>query len=139
MISGVTYQSGRKSWQKGIADNFNCSEEHEFNQVNGKYRDREKADAFIREKCRDKTIHYWTHDKLGVYLAESGFQPVKAITQAEFISGISVRFVDKVQVQAAFKEEIDGNASVLKFGKGLSLKVFGTGLKRELRETGAIL
>lgn len=105
---------------------FNCSEEHELNQVSGKYRDREKVKAFIRKKCRDKTIHYWTHEKLAAYLAENGFQPVKAISQTEFIEGISTRFESKAQAQAAFKIVMEGIASVLKFGDNLSIKGFGT-------------
>lgn len=51
---------------------FNCSEEHELNQVSGKYKDKEKVKAFIREKCKDKIIHYWTHEKLAAYLEENG-------------------------------------------------------------------
>lgn len=61
----------------GMADRdrkyFNCSEEHELNQVAKKYSDRERVKAFIREKCNDKTIHYWAHEKLASYLAENGF------------------------------------------------------------------
>lgn len=105
---------------------FNCSEEHELNQVSGKYRDREKVKAFIREKCQDKTIHYWTHEKLAAYLAENGFQLVKTITQTEFIEGISTRFENKAQAQAAFKTVIEGIASVLKAGDSLSIKGFGS-------------
>lgn len=105
---------------------FNCSEEHELTQVSSKYRDREKVKAFIREKCKDKTIHYWTHEKLATYLAENGFQQVKTVTQTEFISGISTRFENKAQAEAAFKAVIEGIASVLKFGDNLSIKGFGT-------------
>lgn len=105
---------------------FNCSEEHELNQVSGKYRDREKVKAFIREKCHDKTIHYWTHDKLAAYLAENGFQLLKTVSQTEFIEGISTRFENKAQAQAAFKAVIEGIASVLQFGDNLSIKGFGT-------------
>lgn len=105
---------------------FNCSEEHELNQVSGKYRDKEKVKAFIKEKCKDKTIHYWTHEKLAAYLAENGFQPIKTVTQTEFISGISTRFENKVQAEAAFKAFIEGIASVLKFGDNLAIKGFGT-------------
>ncbi len=104
---------------------FNCSEAHELNQVSGKYRDRERVKAFIREKCRDKTIHYWTHEKLAAYLAENGFQLVKTISQTEFIEGISTRFENKAQAQAAFRAVIDGIASVLKTGDSLSIKGFG--------------
>lgn len=105
---------------------FNCSEEHELNQVSGKYRDKEKVKAFIKEKCRDKTIHYWTHEKLAAYLAENGFQLIKTVTQTEFISGISTRFENKTQAEAAFKAVIEGIASVLKFGDNLTIKGFGT-------------
>lgn len=105
---------------------FNCSEKHELNQVSRKYRDREKVEAFIKEKCHDKTIHYWTHEKLAAYLAENGFKQVKTVTQTEFISGISTRFESKAQAEAACKIVIEGIASVLKFGDNLSIKGFGT-------------
>ena len=105
---------------------FNCSEEHELNQVSGKYRDREKVKAFIREKCHDKTIHYWTHEKLAAYLAENGFQLTKTITQTEFVAGISTQFENRAQAQAAFKIVMDGIASVLKFGDNLNIKGFGS-------------
>lgn len=105
---------------------FNCSEAHELEQVAKKYRDREKVKAFIKEKCKDKTIHYWTHEKVAAYLAENGFQPVKTVTQTEFVSGISTRFESKAQAEAAFKEVIQGIASALKFGDNLSIKGFGT-------------
>lgn len=105
---------------------FNCSEEHELNQVSSKYRDKEKVKAFIRGKCKDKTIHYWTHEKLAAYLAENGFQPVKTITQTDFVSGISTQFANKAQAQAAFKAVIEGIASVLKFGDNLTIKGFGS-------------
>lgn len=104
---------------------FNCSEVHELNQVSSKYKDREKVKAFIREKCKDKTIHYWTHEKLASYLAENGFEPVKTISQTEFISGISTHFENKAQAQAAFRTVIEGIASVLKFGDNLTIKGFG--------------
>lgn len=105
---------------------FNCSEEHELNQVSNKYKDKEKVKSFIREKCKDKTIHYWTHEKLAAYLAENGFQQVKTISKTEFVSGISTRFENKVQAQAAFKTVIEGIASVLKIGDSLNIKGFGT-------------
>ena len=105
---------------------FNCSEEHELDQVAAKYRDQEKVKTFIKEKCGDKTIHYWTHEKLASYLAENGFQSVKTVTQTEFVSGISTRFANKEQAQAAFKAVIEGMASVLKFGDSLNIKGFGT-------------
>lgn len=53
---------------------FNCSEEHEINYVAGKYKDKEKVKEFIKAKCKDKTIHYWTHDKLAALLEENGFE-----------------------------------------------------------------
>ena len=105
---------------------FNCSEEHELKQVSSKYRDREKVAAFIREKCHDKTIHYWTHEKLAAYLAENGFQPVKTVSQTEFAEGLSTRFANKAQAQEAVKVVIEGIASVLKFGDSLAIKGFGT-------------
>ncbi len=105
---------------------FNCSEEHELNQVAARYRDQAKVKAFIREKCKDKTIHYWTHEKLDAFLAENGFQQVKTVTQSEFVTGISTWFANREQAQAAFKAVIDGIASVLKFGDSLSIKGFGT-------------
>ena len=105
---------------------FNCSEEHELNQVSGKYRDKEKVKAFIREKCKDKTIHYWTHEKLAAYLAENGFQPVKTITQTEFVAGIADKFANKTEALAAFKTVIDGIEAILKAGDSLNIKGFGT-------------
>lgn len=105
---------------------FNCSEEHELNQVSGKYRDKERVKEFIRGKCKDKTIHYWTQEKLAEYLAENGFQMVKTISQTDFVSGISTQFESKAQAQAAFKIVIEGIASVLKFGDNLNIKGFGT-------------
>lgn len=105
---------------------FNCSEEHELNQVAGKYRDREKVKAFIREKCREKVIHYWTHEKLAEYLAENNFQLIKTVSRTEFISGISTRFENRAQAEAAFNAVIEGMASVLKFGDSLSIKGFGS-------------
>lgn len=53
---------------------FNCSEEHELNYVSGKYEDKEKVKEFIKAKCKDKTIHYWTQQKLAEFLAENGFK-----------------------------------------------------------------
>lgn len=53
---------------------FNCSEAHELNYVSGKYEDSAKVKEFIKEKCKDKTIHYWTQEKLAAYLAENGFK-----------------------------------------------------------------
>lgn len=105
---------------------FNCSEEHELNQVSNKYRNKEKVQAFIKEKCKEKVIHYWTHEKLAAYLVENGFQPVKTVSQTEFISGISTQFANKEQAHAAFKIVIEGIASLLKFGDSLSIKGFGT-------------
>lgn len=105
---------------------FNCSEEHELNQVSGKYKDKEKVKQFIRGKCKDKTIRYWTHEKLAAFLAENGFQPIKAMTQTEFVAGIADQFGSKAQAQAAFKAVMDGIAGVLKSGNALSIKGFGT-------------
>ncbi len=105
---------------------FNCSEEHELNLVAARYRDQEKVKVFIKEKCKDKTIHYWTHEKLDSYLSENGFQRVKTVTQTEFVSGISTRFANKEQAKAAFRDVIEGIASVLKFGDSLNIKGFGT-------------
>lgn len=105
---------------------FNCSEEHELNQVSGKYKDKEKVKAFIREKCKDKTIHYWTHEKLAEYLAENGFQPIRTVSQTEFIAGIAGQFESKAQAQAAFKTVVDGMAAILKAGDSLLIKGFGT-------------
>lgn len=105
---------------------FNCSEEHELNHVSGKYKDKEKVKAFIKEKCKDKTIHYWTHEKLANYLNENGFQPIKTITQKEFITGITEQCGNNVQAKAAFKTVIDGIKAILKAGDSLSIKGFGT-------------
>lgn len=105
---------------------FNCSEEHELNQVINKYKDKEKVKAFIREKCKDKTIRYWTHEKLAAYLAENGFQLITTVTQTEFIAGLADRFENKAKAQAAVKTVIDGIAEILKSGNALSIKGFGT-------------
>lgn len=105
---------------------FNCSEEHELNQVSGKYKDKEKVKAFIKAKCKDKTIHYWTHEKLAQFLVENGFQPVKTVSQTEFIAAIAPRFENKAQAQAAFKIVIDALTDLLKYGDSLSIKGFGT-------------
>ncbi|MBD5553507.1 MAG: HU family DNA-binding protein [Desulfovibrio sp.] len=51
---------------------------------------------------------------------------MKTITQTEFIEGISTRFENKAQAQAAFKTVIEGIASVLKAGDSLSIKGFGS-------------
>ena len=53
---------------------FNCSEEHEINHVSAKYEDKDKVKEFIKAKCKDKTIHYWTQEKLAAFLAENGFK-----------------------------------------------------------------
>lgn len=53
---------------------FNCSEEHEINHVSGKYKETTRVKEFIREKCKDKTIHYWTQAKLAAFLEENGFK-----------------------------------------------------------------
>lgn len=105
---------------------FNCSEEHELNQVSNKYRDKERVKEFIRAKCKDKTIHHWTHKKLAEYLAENGFQKVRTIGQTDFVAGISTQFENKAQAQAAVRIVIEGIASVLKFGENLNIKGFGT-------------
>lgn len=105
---------------------FNCSEEHELNQVCNKYRDKEKVKAFIREKCKDKTIYYWTHEKLAAFLAENGFQLIKTVTQTEFIAKLADQFESKTQAQTAFKNVIDAIAAVLKSGDTLTIKGFGS-------------
>lgn len=105
---------------------FNCSEEHELNQVAGKYKNKENVKAFIKEKCKDKTIHYWTHEKLAAFLLENGFQPVKTVTQGEFIGSIAEQFGSKAMAQTAFKTIFEGIAAVLESGDSLNVKGFGT-------------
>lgn len=105
---------------------FNCSEEHELNQVCKKYRDKEKVRAFIKEKCRDKTIHYWTYEKLAAYLAENGFQLVKTISLSEFVSGIADKFESGTQAKQAVRAVFDGIMDILKSGNALSIKGFGS-------------
>lgn len=53
---------------------FNCSEAHELNYVAGLYEDKDAVKEFIKKKCKDGTIHYWTHDKLYALLEENGFK-----------------------------------------------------------------
>ena len=40
---------------------FNCSQEHEINYVAGLYTSRQEVVSFLRRKCNDGTIHYYTH------------------------------------------------------------------------------
>lgn len=105
---------------------FNCSEAHELDQVSAKYRDREKVKAFIREKCNDKTIHYWTHEKLTAYLAENGFQLIKTVGLTELATSLADQLGGKAQAQAACKAVIDGITAVLKAGDAINFKGFGT-------------
>lgn len=53
---------------------FNCSEKHEADYVSGLYTDREGVKNFLKEKCKDGTIKYWTHEKLHAFLEENGFK-----------------------------------------------------------------
>lgn len=53
---------------------FNCSEAHEIKYVSSLYEDSEAVMEFIKQKCKDKTIHYWTHDKLYAFLEENGYK-----------------------------------------------------------------
>lgn len=105
---------------------FNCSEEHELNQVCRKYKEKENVRKFIKAKCKDKTIHYWTHEKLAAYLAENGFQLVQTITQTEFVAGLAGQFESKAKAQEAVKAVLGGIVEVLKSGNALNIKGFGT-------------
>ena len=105
---------------------FNCSEEHELNHVSGKYEDKEKVREFIKAKCHDKTIHYWTHEKLAEYLAENGFRLKEKMTQTELIEKLAMRFDSKAQAQTALNAVLECLANVLGSGCAVSLKGFGT-------------
>lgn len=104
---------------------FNCSEAHELDHVSSKYEDREKVKEFIRSKCQDKTIHYWTHEKLAEYLAENGFKLKTKITQNELITRLADKFDSKIQAQAAFNAIIGELSEALKNGDTLVIKGFG--------------
>jgi len=43
---------------------FNCSQEHEINYVAGLYNKEEEVKKFLKQKCKDGTIKYFTHMKL---------------------------------------------------------------------------
>lgn len=105
---------------------FNCSEAHELVQVARKYRDREGVTAFIKEKCKDKTIHYWTHEKLAAFLEENGFQLVKTVSQTDFIASLAERLGSKAQAKDATQAVLEGIAEILKSGDALTIKGFGT-------------
>lgn len=53
-------------------DFFNCSEQHEHDYVVRLYAlsDRPTVREFLRKKCADGTIYYWTHKKLYNYIEE---------------------------------------------------------------------
>lgn len=105
---------------------FNCSEEHEINHVCSKYEDKEKVKEFIKSKCKDKTIHYWTHEKLASFLAENGFKLKTKITQTELIAKLSEKFDSRAQAQTAFNAVIESIENVVKSGSSLTIKGFGT-------------
>ena len=105
---------------------FNCSEEHELNYVSGKYKDREKVREFIKEKCKDKTIHYWTQEKLAEFLAQNGFELKSSKTQAELLNDIAAKLGSRSQAQTALNAVISSLADVLKSGDSIALKGFGT-------------
>lgn len=105
---------------------FNCSEAHELNAVSSKYEDREKVKEFIKTKCKDRTIHYWTHDKLAEYLAENGFRLKTKIGQNELITRLADKFESRIQAQAAFNAVIACLSEALQNGDSLTIKGFGT-------------
>lgn len=105
---------------------FNCSEEHELNYVAGKYEDREKVKEFIRQKCADKTIHYWTQEKLAQYLAENGFKLKTTITQTEFVNRLAEKLDNKSQAQSACNAVFSCLSDIFKKGDSVAIKGFGT-------------
>ena len=105
---------------------FNCSEEHELNYVSGKYKDKEKVKEFIREKCKDKTIHYWTQVKLAEYLAENGFALKETKSQTDLVSILADQFGSREKAKTAFNAVINCLADTLKSGDSISIKGFGT-------------
>lgn len=52
---------------------FNCSEDHELDRVARHYADHKEVKEFVRKKCKDGTIKYWTNEKLYAFLDENGF------------------------------------------------------------------
>jgi len=56
---------------------FNCTQDDTYNEVEyriGKYKDSDKVEAFIKEKCKDGTIKYSTHEEVKELLANEGFE-----------------------------------------------------------------
>lgn len=105
---------------------FNCSEEHELEHVSDKYKEKAKVKAFIHAKCKDKTIHYWTHEKLAEFLKENGYELKVTKTQADLIAGLTEQFGSKAQAQSAFNTVIGCLFNTLKSGDSISIKGFGS-------------
>jgi tryptophanyl-tRNA synthetase len=45
-------------------ENFNCSEEHEFDYVSSLYNDTEEVRKFLKDKCKSGDINYSTHKEV---------------------------------------------------------------------------
>ncbi len=54
-------------------NHFNCSEQHEEDFVAEQYLDEEGVRNFLKEKCKDGTFNYSTHDEVYKKLAEADF------------------------------------------------------------------
>lgn len=105
---------------------FNCSEEHELEYVSNKYKDKVAVKNFIRSKCKDKTIHYWTQEKLAEFLKENGYELKVTKTQADLIASLAETFGSKAQARAAFNAVITCIFNTLKCGDSVSVKGFGS-------------
>lgn len=105
---------------------FNCSEEHELDYVSGKYKEKGKVKEFIKEKCKDKTIHYWTQEKLAAYLAENGFEVKKTLSQSELLNAIAEKVGSKAQAQTVLAAVLESLSEAMKTGDSIVIKGFGT-------------
>lgn len=54
---------------------FNCSESHEVNYLASKFNgDKKEIVAKIKELCKEKKIHYSTHEQAEQALIDAGYQ-----------------------------------------------------------------
>jgi len=56
---------------------FNCSQNDSYNELEyraRKYKNPEAVKAFIKEKCKDGTIKYSTHQEVKELLKKAGFE-----------------------------------------------------------------
>ena len=51
---------------------FNCSEEHEFKYVSGKYIEEKKVYQFLKDKYKSREINYSTHKEVYVMIKKEG-------------------------------------------------------------------